>query len=264
MVPELIRKIELRLVVPVLLVLLCAVLSACNAANQQAPSASAGPGSAAVAAGGSGGQPLGTPASYPGSVFKGSIPGSTLTGADYRISPLDVLDISVFQVPDLSKTVQVSAQGQISLALIGNVTAGGRTTAELEQEIATKLGENYLQSPQVSVFVKEYTSQRITVDGAVNKPGIYAMTGQTTLIQAIALASGLDRVADPHGVVVFRQSEGKRTAGVFDLTAIRTGKKEDPPIYGGDIIVVDQSGIKAALRGVRESVGVIGLFSPIL
>jgi polysaccharide export outer membrane protein len=192
------------------------------------------------------------------------LPGVTVTEGDYHISASDVLDISVFQVPDLSKTVQVSASGQINLPLIGTVAASGKTTAQLEQDIAAKLGENYLQSPQVSVFVKEYTSQRITIDGAVNKPGIYAMTGPTTLITAIALAGGLDRVADQRGIVVFRPQNGKRTAAVFDLSAIRDGRKNDPPIMGGDVIVVDQSGVKAALRDVRESVGVIGLFSPLL
>jgi polysaccharide export outer membrane protein len=193
------------------------------------------------------------------------IPGTTLSpNADYKISPLDVLDISVFQVPDLSKTVQVSSSGQVTLALIGPVTAAGRSTTELEQDIAAKLAANYLQSPQVSVFVKEFTSQRITVDGAVLKPGIYPTTGRTTLIQAIALAGGLDRVADPNGIVVFREVAGKRTAAVFDMGLIRKGKKEDPVLQGGDVVVVDVSGVKAALRNVRESVGVIGLFSPLI
>jgi polysaccharide export outer membrane protein len=194
----------------------------------------------------------------------GSLPGVTVSEGDYRVSPMDVLDISVFQVPDLSKTVQVSASGQINLPLIGTVAVSQKTTAEVEREIAAKLGENYLQSPQVSVYVKEYTSQRITVDGAVLKPGIYPMNGSTTLIQAVALAGGLDRVADPHGIVVFRQQNGKRLAAVFDLTAIRAGKNDDPTIQGGDVVVVDQSGIKAALRGVRESVGMMGLFTPFL
>lgn len=239
--------------------LLTAILSACTTSQAPAPATASLAPSAPQAAPGP--APPAKAVAAPGS----RIPGTTLDQAgDYRISPLDVLDISVFQVPDLSKTVQVSSSGQVSLALIGVVTAGGRTTAELEQDIAAKLAANYLQSPQVSVFVKEYTSQRVTVDGAVTKPGIYATTGRTSLIQAIALAGGLDRVGDPSGVVVFREVGGKRTAAVFDLTQIRKGKAEDPIVKGGDVIVVDQSGVKAALRGVRESVGVIGLFSPLL
>jgi len=209
------------------------------------------------------------------SVAGASVSGETIaiaTGAgiagpgsvDYKISALDVLDVSVFQVPDLTKTVQVSSGGQISLPLIGTVTASGKTAGGLEKEIAAKLGAKYLQSPQVSVFVKEYTSQRVTVEGAVNKPGIYPMTGRTTLLQTIALAGGLDRVADPRGIVVFRQVDGKRTAAKFDLPEIRTGKASDPVVAGGDVVVVDQHGGKTALRGIRESLGIFGMFTPLL
>lgn len=183
---------------------------------------------------------------------------------DYRIGPLDILDISVFQVPDLSKTVQVSASGIIRYPLIGDLTAAGKTPASLESEIANKLGAKYLQSPQVSVSVKEATSKRVTVEGAVNKPGIYPLVGQTTLLQTIVQAGGLDRVADKRGIVVFRTIDGKRNAAKFDYAAIRDGKAEDPVLAGGDIIIVDESGSKAALRSVREAMGVFGLFSPFI
>ena len=189
---------------------------------------------------------------------------SSLAAGDYRIGPLDILDISVFQVPDLTKTVQVSSGGQISLPLIGAVSAAGKTVAELEADLAARLGAQYLQSPQVSVYVKEYTSQRVTVEGAVNKPGIYPMTGQATLMQVIAVSGGLDRVADPRGIIIFRNIDGKRKAAAFDLPAIRAGKAEDPRVYGGDVVVVDQSGTKTALRGLRESLGIFGIFTPLL
>ena len=110
---------------------------------------------------------------------------------DYRISPSDVVEVSVFGVADLTRTVQVSTNGAISLPLIKTVQAAGKTASELELIIAAKLEATYLQSPQVSVFVKEYTSQRITVDGAVNKPGIFPTTGQLSLLQSIALAGAL-------------------------------------------------------------------------
>lgn len=204
--------------------------------------------------------PVGASSASNGVTSAAAAPGSS----DYQISPLDVLDISVFQVPDLTKTVQVSSGGQISLPLIGAVTAAGKTAPSLEKEIAARLGAKYLQSPQVSVFIKEYTSQRVTVEGAVNKPGIFPMTGKTTLLQAIAMAGGLNRVGDPRGIVVFREVEGVRKAAKFDLPAIRSGKADDPVVAGGDVVVVDQSGAKTALRGVRESLGIFGLFSPLL
>ena len=152
---------------------------------------------------------------------------TAITGAtaqpDYRIGPLDMLEISVFQVPDLSKTVQVNSGGQIALPLIGTVVAGGKTVGELETEISNKLQASYLQSPQVSVFVKEATSQRVTVDGAVANPGIVPLTGQTTLLQTIAVSGGMVPGADP-SVMVFRNVQGKRMAAKFDMKAIRQGR----------------------------------------
>jgi polysaccharide export outer membrane protein len=111
------------------------------------------------------------------------------------------------------------------------------------------------------VFVKEYTSQRITLEGAVKKPGIYPITGKTSLLQAIALAEGVDdKVADLGGIVLMRQVGGKRKAAVYDLRLVRKGLVEDPQVYGDDIVVVEQSGSKSALRRFIETVPAIGVF----
>lgn len=181
--------------------------------------------------------------------------------SDYRIGAQDLLQISVFGVEELDKDVRVNSNGQISLPLIGSVMAGGRTIPELEAELAKKYADGYLQKPQVTVFVKEFTSQRITVEGAVNKPGIFPITGKTTLLQAIALAEGVDdKIADLQGIVVMRQVGGKRQAAVFDLRQVRRGNVEDPQLYGDDIVVVEQSGSKSAFRRFIESVPAIGVF----
>lgn len=191
-------------------------------------------------------------------------PAPTATSSDYKIGALDVLDVSVFQVPDLSKTVQVSSSGTIVLPLIGQVVAAGKTVDELQAEIAAKLGAKYLQNPQVSVFVKDAQSQRITVEGAVSKPGIYTTGGQTTLMQGIALAGGLGELADTKGVVVLRQVNGKREAAKFDFEAVQAGTVNDPVLRGGDVVVVDQSGAKTAWRDIRAAIPVFGLFTPLL
>ena len=188
--------------------------------------------------------------------------GGAYTGvSDYRVGPQDLIEISVFQVPDLSRTVRVNSGGQISLPLIGVLQAGGLTIQELEAAIGKKLEAKYLQNPQVTAFVKEYTSQRVTVEGSVKKPGIYPISGRTTLLQAIAMAEGLDELANLQGVVIFRQVEGKKMGAVFDMKAIRAGKAEDPLIYGDDIVVVDQSGSKTALRRIIEAIPVLNVFS---
>ncbi len=191
----------------------------------------------------------------------GSAIAAPLSG-NYRLGPLDVIEVSVFEVPELTKTLQVDAGGMISLPLIGPVTAGGRTISEIEREIAQRLAKDYLQSPQVSVFVKDYTSQRITVEGAVNNPGVFPIAGRTTLLQAIAMAKGPDRTADESGVIVFRTGAQSKTAAVFDLAPIRSGASPDPVLMAGDVIVVDQSAARTAWRDLRESIGVLGFFRP--
>ncbi|MGX1100237.1 polysaccharide biosynthesis/export family protein [Amorphus sp. MBR-141] len=177
---------------------------------------------------------------------------------EYRVSPQDVIEVSVFQVPDLTRTVEVDSKGAIDLPLIGTVQAGGQTPEELENDIETKLSQSYLQSPQVSVLVKEYNSQKVTVDGAVGKPGVYEVPGGASLLRVLAMAGGVDRVADRGNVKVFRNQDGRRLSAAFDIEAIRDGKALDPMVRGGDTIVVAESDSKVAWRNVRESLGVAG------
>ena len=191
-----------------------------------------------------------------------SASGAYQGASDYRVGAQDLLSISVFGVEELTKDVRVNSNGQISLPLIGGVMAGGRTIPELETELATKYSSGYLQKPQVSVFVKEFTSQRVTLEGAIAKPGIYSITGKTTLIQAIALAGGVDdKTADLGGILLMRNVDGKRMAAAYDLRLVRRGESEDPLIYGDDIIIVEQSASKTALRRFIESVPVLGIFN---
>ena len=181
--------------------------------------------------------------------------------SEYRIGPSDLLEINVFQVADLNRTVRVNTSGNISLPLIGVMKAGGRTVQELEAEIAKSLDDKFLQNPQVTVFVKEFTSQRVTLEGAVKTPGIYPLTGKTTLLQAIAMAQGLDPLADLKGIVIFRVVDGKKMGARFDMKAIRSGTAADPQVYGDDIIVIDQSGSKTAFRRIMESLPIFNMFT---
>ena len=114
----------------------------------------------------------------------------------YLIGPQDVLDVSVFKVPELTKSVQVADTGTINLPLVEEVPAMGKTTHDLERDLTAKLGGKYLQKPQVTVVVKEYNSQRVTVEGAVKKPGVYPVRGQMTLLQLVASAEGLSDNSD--------------------------------------------------------------------
>lgn len=192
---------------------------------------------------------------------------SSATGAyegstDYRLGAQDLLEISVFGIEDLSREIRINSNGQISLPLIGSVMAGGKTIPELESAIADKLKEGgYVQDPQVTVFVKEFTSQRVTLEGALKKPGIYPLTGRTTLLQAIAMAEGVDELADLSGVILFRQVDGKRAGAVYDLAQVRAGTMPDPLVYGDDIIVVEKNGSKSAFREFVRSIPALGVFA---
>jgi polysaccharide export outer membrane protein len=178
----------------------------------------------------------------------------------YRIGAADVLEISVFKVPDLSKTVLVSETGMINLPLVGEVQAAGKTTQELERDLTAKLGATYLQNPQVTVLVRENNSQRITIQGAVEKPGVYPVKGETTLVQIVAMAGGFKATSDST-VLILRTTEGKRSAAKFDVDTILKGKADDPPMQAGDVVVAGTSAIKAGFNNVLKALPLAGLFA---
>ncbi len=184
--------------------------------------------------------------------FMARAPDKVSTSTEYLLSPGDLLDISVFQAPDLTKEVQIDAAGEISLPLIGDIKAGGETAHSLETEIATKLQAKYLQSPQVSVFVKNAAGQQVTVTGAVNRPGVYSVVGRMTLVQALAQSGDLSEVGDHASIRVLRQVNGSQTQAKFNIDDIRAGKAPDPDLYAGDMVVVDNSGVGVAWKNTKD------------
>ncbi len=189
---------------------------------------------------------------------------SASSSEDYRIGAQDLLELQVFGAPDLNRTVRVNSRGLISLPLIGMVQAGGLTSEQLESSLAEKLSKQYLQSPQVSVFIKEYTSQRVTVEGAVKKPGVYPLKGKATLLQTLAIAEGLTTVANPNDIKVLRtdQQTGSRTTLIFDLEKIRIGELRDPDVRNDDIVQVSESTGKAVAKELIEFILPFRLLSP--
>lgn len=183
-------------------------------------------------------------------------------GSGYKIGPLDTLSIKVFKMPDLSGDFEVDLTGQIAFPLIGNVPAAGYTTAELDDQLTQKLAAKYLEKPDVSIGIKASTSHIVTVDGAVNKSGLFPVVGPTTLIQAVAQAGGAAPDANLRRVAVFRQIAGRRNAAAFDLLRIRRGEEEDPQIYAGDIVIVDGSSVKELQRQVFSSIPLLHVFVP--
>lgn len=190
-------------------------------------------------------------------------PSLTALEEDYRIAPLDKLSVNVFQVAELTGQYQVDLTGNIALPLIGNVRAVDLSAVELEARLREVLAQKYLKNPTVAVGILEAGGSRITLEGSVKQPGLYPVFGKTSLIQAIAMAKGLDELANPKRVAIFRQIEGQRMAAAFDLTAIRAGKEPDPQIYRGDIIVVDGSKGRRAFMDILRAMPILSVFSPV-
>jgi polysaccharide export outer membrane protein len=171
---------------------------------------------------------------------------------EYRIGPNDLLQIDVFEVKDLSKEVRVNSAGEISMPLIGLVSVQNLAVHQIESLLKAKLGERYLQNPQVVVTVKEYTNQRVTVEGLVKKPGVYSFKGDATLLHVLALSQGEMELADTGQVRLFRDNgKGERDSYFVDVDAIRKGELEDPVLKGNDIIVVQEHAGKSIWKSFK-------------
>ncbi|HXX80772.1 MAG TPA: polysaccharide biosynthesis/export family protein [Thermodesulfovibrionales bacterium] len=169
--------------------------------------------------------------------------------ADYIIGADDVLDIDVYQAEELHKTVRVSSQGYIGILLIGQIKAKGLTPLQLEQEISKRL-EKYMQEPRVSVTIKEYRAQKISVIGAVSTGGVFSVTGQKYLVDMLIMAGGIGAGASEI-CLVLRPSDsemaGEKKTETLAINLIDLLEKGDfslnIPVFTGDIINVIRNGI---------------------
>jgi polysaccharide export outer membrane protein len=191
------------------------------------------------------------------------LPTMETLASDYRIAPNDKIVVSVFQAEKLSGEYKVDLTGHIAMPLVGNVLAAQKTPLELQAHVAQLLEQKLLKNPDVTVGIAEAGGSMVTIDGSVKSPGVFPVYGKTTLMQAIALAKGVDQYANPKRIAIFRQIDGKRAAAAFDLTTIRDGEETDPEIYRGDIIIVDGSKTKEALRDMVSAVPLLGAFRPL-
>lgn len=160
--------------------------------------------------------------------------------AEYKIGPKDLIEISVFGVEDLSRTVRVSEDGKITFQPLGEVEVQGLTKSEIEKRLSALLSEKYLQNPQVTVFIKEYKSKKVSVLGAILKPGPYELLGNRTLLDIISEAGGLTGL---HGdkIVIIRQNPDGTSISlgipIEDLT-VKGDTSLNIPLMPDDIINV--------------------------
>lgn len=165
--------------------------------------------------------------------------------ANYRLSANDLLDFRVFQEPELDGVIRVSGDGTAIFPLIGAVNVVGKTVTAATEEIKARYRDGYLVYPQVSLTVRTYAQKLFTVLGQVQKPGSYDMKGsdEITLLQAIGMAGGYTKIANPGRVTVKRQQEGG-SERVIKLDAKRMARGDDSAsfyIKPGDVITVAES-----------------------
>ena len=165
--------------------------------------------------------------------------------ANYKLSANDLLDFRVFQEPELDGVIRVAGDGTAIFPLIGTVNVGGKTVMQATEEIRARYRDGYLVYPQVSLTVRTYAQKLFTVLGQVQKPGSYDMKGsdEITLLQAIGMAGGYTKIANPGRVTVKRQEAGGGER-VIRLDAKRMARGDDSAsfyIKPGDVITVAES-----------------------
>lgn len=174
--------------------------------------------------------------------FPASADNTSVNGASspYRIGVDDVLTITVWHEPDISRNVPVRPDGKISLPLVGDVQAAGKTAMGLQAELKTSLAK-FVKDPELTVIVSDIRSRRINVIGQVNRPGAYALTQSMGVLDAIAQSGGLRDFAKTKDIYVLRETaDGKRTRMKYDYNDVLKGKKgaQDIMLQPRDTVVV--------------------------
>ncbi len=180
----------------------------------------------------------------------------------YALRAGDVISVNVFREDDLSaESLVIGAGGMISLPLIGPMKAEGLTAKALEANVTQRLGDAFLRRPAVNVNINDYKSHRVTVEGAVKEPGVYAFQPGDRLSSAIALARGNERTADLSDVAVFRRFDGQMALARFDYAQIQQGAMMDPVLEPGDRVVMGTSRLSQGWQDVLRALPAVGLFA---
>lgn len=174
----------------------------------------------------------------PANVVDAGVPGVPGVSTDYRIGPEDLLDISVWRNPDLSRTVPVRPDGKVSLPLVNDIKAAGLTPTALRQELIDRLSE-FIPAPEVAVIVREVHSMKVAVVGSVKTPGRYELKSAATVLEMIALAQGFTDFAARDRIVILREENGETKRIPFNYRKVAAGDvQSNLVVQSGDIIVV--------------------------
>ena len=180
----------------------------------------------------------------------------------YNLRPSDQVTVSVFREPDLSlEKVRIGVDGNVSLPMLGTIPAAGMTTKQFEQDVTRRLAAMGLKSPIVSVNIADYASHLVTVEGAVEKPGVYTFQPGARLSSAVALASGPKRTAKIDQVAVFRESPEGIMIAKFDYQQVKQGTMLDPVLEPGDRVVMGTDGLSLFWEDLLKALPAFGVFA---
>ena len=175
-------------------------------------------------------KPAETDSSKPAAVQEKPAAQSSHSDSSYVIGLDDVLAVTVWKEPDVSRNLTVRSDGKISLPLAGEIPAAGQTPLQLEQEIAKRLA-SYISEPEVNVIVQDSKSRKINILGMVLRPGAYLLTGSTTVLDAIAMAGGFKDFAKQKAIYVLRPSaDGSEQRIAFNYKEVIKGKNPEQNI----------------------------------
>jgi polysaccharide export outer membrane protein len=194
-----------------------------------------------------------------GGVSPNHQPSSTkIIAVPVPIAAGDLLEISVFDAPELAQQVRVGADGEAQLALIGSTLLAGLTGQEAAEMIARELRErNFLLRPQVNVLVREFASQGVSVTGEVQHPGVYQVLGPRSLLDVVSMAGGLTNVADNRITIKRRSRSEKNVTVKLNTDDAETSLANDVQVYPGDLVLVPRAGIVYVLGDVGRPGGFV-------
>jgi polysaccharide export outer membrane protein len=174
------------------------------------------------------------------------------------IAPSDLLEITVFDAPELTQQVRVGADGKVQLALIGNTQVAGLTAEQAAELITRELRDHkFLLHPQVNVLVKESSSQGVSITGEVQHPGVYQVLGARSLLDIVSMAGGLTNVADSTVTIKRRRGGEELVRASLKNDDAQSSLANDVQIYPGDLVMVPRAGIVYVLGDVNRPGGFV-------
>lgn len=180
----------------------------------------------------------------------------------YLLRPADTISVTVFREPDFTlEAVRIGVEGNISMPMLGSISAAGMSAKQFEQDVTRRLMAVGVRAPMVSVNIVEYASHLVTVEGAVETPGVYTFQPGARLSSAIAMARGPKATAKREQVAVFRETEQGVMVAKFDYRQMSQGVMLDPVLQPGDRVVMGTSGLAVFWQDLLKALPAFGVFA---